>query len=297
MDNDTRMKILIIGGSGQTGSQLRGRLDQTSFHYTAPSQSELDLINSKQLQEVFASYQPDVVVNCAGYRDAVQAESEPSRCFAVNRDACAELASLCDELGAILLQISSYMVFDGKKTEAYTEKDAVNPLGVLGGSYWQGEQLIRERCERHVILRVGWMISERKFELVKNIMAELMNPEPFNVLGNRYGNPTPADDAARVITAILFQLSCGAEVWGTYHYAGVNAVSESELAATILREMANYDEIATDQLNIIMAPEEDESRRAPLNSKLDSTRLLHAFGIHANSWEVGLARLIKGYYV
>ncbi len=291
------MNILIIGGSGQTGTRLRQRLDETSFNYLAPSQEVLDLTDSAQMRAAVTDFNPDVVVNCAGYRDADLAESEPSRCFAVNRDACAELASLCNEQGAILVQISSYMVFDGKKSESYTEKDAANPLGVLGGSYWQGEQQIRERCDRHVILRAGWMISERKFELLKSIMAELMNPAPFGVLGNRYGNPTPADDAARVITAILLQLDCGAEVWGTYHYAGVNAVSESDLAATILREMAIYDEIATDQLNIIIADAEDESRIVPLNSKLDSTKLLHTFGIHANSWEVGLARLIKEYYV
>ncbi|WP_164880773.1 SDR family oxidoreductase [Aestuariirhabdus litorea] len=291
------MKILIIGGSGQTGSRLQQRLDDSSLEYFAPSRELLDLTDSRQLQEVFDSYRPDILVNAAGYRNADQAETEPSRCFALNRDAVAELATLCSQYGSILFQISSYMVFDGKKNDAYTEKDAVNPLGVLGGSYWQGEQQIRERCPRHIILRVGWMISERKFELLRNIIDQLKNPSPFNVLGNRYGNPTPADDAARVITAVIQQLDCGAEPWGTYHYGGVNAVSESELARTILREVAEYDEVATDQLNVLTAAVDDESRKFPLNSRLDSTRLLHTFGIHANDWTVGLSRLIKSFYV
>ncbi|WP_426415992.1 SDR family oxidoreductase [Aestuariirhabdus sp. LZHN29] len=291
------MKILIIGGSGQTGSRLQQHLDGTSFDYYAPSREVLDITDSRQMLEVFDGYAPNIVINCAGYRDAELAETEPSRCFALNRDAVAELASLCNGRGATLLQISSYMVFDGHKSDAYTEKDTVNPLGVLGGSYWQGEQQIRERCPQHIILRVGWMISERKFELLRNIIAELKNPAPFDVIGNRYGNPTLADDGARVIVAIIRQIDCGATVWGTYHYGGVKPVSESELAETILHEVAEYDEVATEQLNVLAADADDESRKFPLNCKLDSTRLLHTFGIHANDWTVGLARLIKGFYV
>ncbi|MCL6415030.1 NAD(P)-dependent oxidoreductase [Aestuariirhabdus sp. Z084] len=291
------MKILIIGGSGQTGTCLRQRLDETRLKYYAPTKEQLDLTDTRHLQDVADKYRPDLVINCAGYRNASLAETEPSRCFALNRDAVGELATLCHERGAVLMHISSYMVFDGHKSDAYTEKDTANPLGVLGGSYWQGEQQIRERCERHIILRVGWMISERKFELLREIIAELKTPDPFDVLGNRYGNPTPADDAARVIVAIMQQLDCNAEPWGTYHYGGVNAVSESELAETILREVSQYDEVATDQLNIISATDEDETRKFPLNSRLDSTKLLHTFGIHANDWPVGLARLIKSFYV
>ncbi len=53
---------------------------------------------------------------------------------------------------------------------------------------------------------------------------------------DRRGNPTPVDDAARVIISVLKQLDCAAPLWGTYHYAGHEATTPLALGQAILSE-------------------------------------------------------------
>src|SRR3546814_8397873 len=55
----------------------------------------------------------------------------------------------------ILLQPSSYRVFDGSRATAYSEKDEPVPLGLRGQALWRIEQSVRATCPQHVLLRFG----------------------------------------------------------------------------------------------------------------------------------------------
>ena len=55
--------------------------------------------------------------------------------------------------------LSTDYVFDGRKTEAYLEDDAVGPLNVYGRSKEAGERAVRAALVRHVIVRT---ISSRR---------------------------------------------------------------------------------------------------------------------------------------
>ena len=217
------MKVLLIGGTGQIGRELQPILQIKNIDCFAPSRSELDLEKPEQIDMYLKQYQPDFVINTTGYNDPVMAENEPSRCFNINRDAVAELADCCERMGAALIHISTYRVFDGEKKEAYTEKDAPNPTGVLATSRWQAEQQIHQRCQRHIILRFSWVISEHRNNLLRYLLNQITKEKEVAVVSDQLGCPTPAEDAASVIVAILQQLGCGAEAWGTYHYAGAEA--------------------------------------------------------------------------
>ena len=61
---------------------------------------------------------------------------------------------------------------------------------------------------------------------------------------DRRGNPTPVDDAARVIISVLKQLDCAAPLWGTYHYAGHEATTPLALGQAILTEARNFHPLA-----------------------------------------------------
>ena len=92
----------------------------------------------------------------------------------MNRDCVANLAKACDKAGSALIQISSWRVFDGTKRDAYTpSKTVLNPEGVLGNSYWQGEQQVHQNCARHIILRLSWIISHRGHNRVTRILERL----------------------------------------------------------------------------------------------------------------------------
>ena len=288
------MKVLIIGGNGQIGYELRALLKGAGIPHYAPGRDQLDLTVPRQIEEVIAEYRPTIVVNTAGHRNPARAETEPSRCFALNRDAPAALAKVCDQYKSVLIHISSWRVFDGMKQEVYTIKDIPNPSGVLGGSFWQGEQQIREHCSRHVILRLSWVISPQGRNRLTGILNSLTQGEPVLASANSRGRPTPADDVGRVILAIMRQIDCDAQVWGTYHYNAAETVDEESLAEVILAEASQYRDFSP---NTTEPFPESSNNSKTVNACLDTTHLRNTFGIHSKSWRSGVARLVRDIYV
>ena len=287
------MEVLVIGGAGQIGQELCRLFDGTNISFRAPDRSEFDLENHRQVARAIKKWQPDVVVNTAGYRDAGHATQEPSRCFNINRDGVACLAKACAANDSVLIQISSWRVFDGRKKEAYSEKDTPNPESVLGNSFWQGEQQIHQHCPRHIILRLSWIISH----LGHNRVTRLLNSfekdgSPLaGTCPNHKGCPTTAEDVARVLLAITQQIGCNIDVWGTYHYNAAEPVDEYSLAEVVLAEASQYREIAIEKL-----PVDEQDNTEVVNACLNDKLLKHTFGIHARPWRSPLARLVRGYY-
>ena len=289
------MKVLLIGGAGQVGLELQKLLQEKDIDFYAPGRAELDFETPEQIEECMNRYQPDMVINATSFSDPVRAENEPSRCFRINRDAIAELADKCQEYGCCLIHVSTYRVFDGMKEGAYTEKDTPNPIGVLGTSRWQAEQQIRQRCPKHIILRLSWVISEYRNNLLPHLLEQITEKKELAVVPDQLGCPTPAEDAARVIVAMLQQLDCGAEVWGTYHYAGSEPVSENSFAEIVIAEASQYSPLKVRKLRMVKVSER-EGVQPPANASLSCNKILNTFGVHTRPWRNTLSRLIKNYY-
>ncbi|MGO0305954.1 SDR family oxidoreductase [Endozoicomonas acroporae] len=289
------MKILLIGGTGLIGQEVQRLFLDKQIHCIAPKRDELNLDNPESIDACLKNYQPDIVVNCAGYNDPVKAENEPSKCFRINRDAMATLADGCHRQQAILVYISTYRIFDGSKKEAYTEKDIPNPAGVLATSRWQAEQQISERCPRHIILRLSWVISHRRTNLLKYLLDQISKEQEVAVVSDQQGCPTPSDDAARVIVAIIQQLGCGAEPWGTYHYAGAESISENRFAEVVISEASQFQDLKIRKLRMDKLNDRN-GIQAPANATLSCRKILSTFGVHNKPWRGALARMIRSYY-
>ncbi|WP_062267432.1 SDR family oxidoreductase [Endozoicomonas arenosclerae] len=289
------MKVLVIGQTGQVGYEVCRILEEKGISWHAPDREELDLAEPEQIQTCLNRHQPDLVINAAAYNNPVKAENEPSRCFSINRDAVAELADCCQRQGIILFQLSSYRVFDGTKQEPYNEKDPTNPIGVLGNSRLQAEQQIRERCERHIILRLSWIISERRPNILRRLAEQMLVEKEVYVTPDQLGCPTPADDVARVIVAMVQQLDCGAESWGTYHYSTTESVSESNFAEVLIAEASQHKELKVRKL-IMAKIDSREGIKPPANGTLSSNKVLNTFGVHARPWRSAVARIIREVY-
>ena len=286
------MEVLVIGGSGQIGHELCRLLDNANIAFRAPDRDELDLENHRNVNRKIKKWKPDIVINTAGYRDAGHATNEPSRCFSINRDAISNLAKACSQNDASLIQISSWRVFDGRKKEAYSEKDTPNPESVLGNSFWQGEQQIHQHCPKHIILRLSWIVSHLGYNRVTRMLDSFTDQGLFaGTCPNHKGCPTTAEDVARVLLAITLQISCNINVWGTYHYNTSEPVDEYELARVVLAEASNNCSVPTAAL-----PIDEKENCQTINASLDSNLLKHTFGIHPRPWRSPLARLVRDYF-
>lgn len=68
------MKILLTGGSGMVGGNLKEFFEQHSdYTLYAPSSSELNLLNVEQVRDYIKKINPDFIIHCAGIVGGIQA--------------------------------------------------------------------------------------------------------------------------------------------------------------------------------------------------------------------------------
>jgi dTDP-4-dehydrorhamnose reductase len=78
------MRVLLTGGSGRLGTELRTELSARGAEIFAPPRDELDITRERTILEVLGRYTPDVVVHTAAYTDVAAAETEREECWASN---------------------------------------------------------------------------------------------------------------------------------------------------------------------------------------------------------------------
>jgi len=68
--------ILLTGGNGQLGTELRHLLDEQGQEYISTDSSELDITDGAATMAKIKEIQPSVIYHCAAYTAVDKAEDE-----------------------------------------------------------------------------------------------------------------------------------------------------------------------------------------------------------------------------
>jgi len=287
--------ILVIGAAGQLGRELMLRRDAARRPIVGFSHGELDVRDCDGVRRAITDTAPALVINAAAYTQVDKAESECEAAFAVNRDGPANLATACVEAAIPLLHVSTNYVFDGRKEGPYIEGDPVAPLGVYGASKFAGEEAIRQRLERHVILRTAWVYGAHGTNFVKTI-ARLAGERPaLSVVDDQRGGPTPAGSIAEALLAVTNAIRGGSARWGTYHFCGAPATSWCGFARAIVDAAGPYLGRRVVVRPIATADYPLPAKR-PANSVLDCGKIAATFGIASPDWRASLPAILAGIF-
>ncbi|UYZ84335.1 NAD(P)-dependent oxidoreductase [Entomomonas sp. E2T0] len=290
-----RMRLLLLGGGNLLGQSLieQGALEGVEFHTPKPPKEGW---NPDNLAILLQEVQPNCIINLAYYFDWFQTREVDTAKLSSQINIIEHLAKLCHQQSIILFQPSSYRVFGGTRITAYNEEDEPLPISVLGQALWQMEQIVAEECPKHVLVRFGWLLDYSADGKVGRLIKRAETLPEVQLADDRRGNPTPVDDAARVILGILQQLDCKFELWGTYHYGGMEATSSLAWGQVALAEARNYDKNLTE--NIIAKPHTDfnDATVEPQYSVLACKKILHTFGIKQRAWRAAIPELFKLFY-
>ena len=131
------MRILVFGVNGQVGQEFCG-LD-TNHEIIPVARAQADLSLSGVAKQIIAREKPDCVINAAAYTAVDKAEQEKDLAIKINAHAVADMAAATKNIDARFIHISTDYVFDGAKSDPYTESDLVNPLSVYGRTKYGGE--------------------------------------------------------------------------------------------------------------------------------------------------------------
>lgn len=224
------MRILITGSRGQIGQCLRKVLPE-DWELIATDSKTLNITQFENVENMVSVFQPDVLVNTAGYTDVVAAETNIERAFAINAQGTLNLARAAKKHGARMLHLSTDYVFDGKKTTPYTESDIPNPLNIYGQSKLIGELMALSFNPNTLIIRTSGVFGDRGNNFVRSILQKAHNQEKIRVVNDQICCPTYAFDLAATMVTIIKDYP---ELHGFQHFTGNEAVSWYDFAHKIL---------------------------------------------------------------
>jgi len=287
------MRVLLLGGSGQLGSELRATPLPRGVVLDAPPRASIDLRDVGALRRLVAAQPWSVVIGAAAYTDVDRAEREEALAFAVNADAAACLAAETAARGIPFIYVSTDYVFDGRKGAPYREDDAAGPLNAYGRSKLAGERRVAAANARHVVLRTAWLHSPHGANFVRGILRRAQRREPLRIVADQRGCPTSARDLAQACLAIA--LRCAREPdgagYGLYHFAGAGAATRIEFAQAVVERAAR--ELGfVPPIEPIATAQHPSAAARPADSRLDCRAIEAAFGLTPRPWRDAVAETV-----
>lgn len=284
--------ILVTGGAGQVGLELQRAAWPEGVLLHAPTRDELDLTSAPSIQALFDKIDFAAVINSAAWTAVDKAETEVAGAFAANAGGPALLADVTRERGIPLVQVSTDYVFDGDKTEAYSESDPVGPIGVYGASKLAGEMAVRLGNQRSVVLRTAWVISAHRANFLKTMLRLAADRAALRVVADQHGCPTSAADIAEALkTIVLRMIGDERAPTGVYHFVNAGEASWADLAREVFRLSAEAGGPSA-EVEGIPSEQYPMPARRPKNSRLSTAKLASDYGIQPRPWRVAVADII-----
>lgn len=228
------MSIIITGGNGQLGTELRHLLDERGLSYHAADVQEMDITDKRAVDHYFKTYQPTIVFHCAAYTAVDKAEDEGKELDEkINVLGTENVARAAEQYGAVMFYVSTDYVFDGKKkNEEYQVDDATNPLNEYGRTKLEGEKLVQDICSKYYIIRTSWVFGNYGHNFVFTMQRLAKEHETLTVVNDQFGRPT----WTRTLAEFLVFLMEEKPAYGIYHLSNDGFCSWYEFAKEILKE-------------------------------------------------------------
>jgi dTDP-4-dehydrorhamnose reductase len=224
-------KVLITGGKGMLASEVaRVFRESQGTEVRAPSHLELDVTDAEGVRTALSDWHPDVMVHTAALH-VDPCEDDPAEAFRLNSWATRNLARACQANVAVLVYISTCGLF-GDEVRPFSEYDPVALKTVYARSKYEGEVAVRACCERHYVVRPGWLFGGR-MDHAKNFVArryeEARETSVVRSVFDKHGSPTYTDDLARRIVELVQM-----EEYGTYHVGNDGGCTRAEYMRQII---------------------------------------------------------------
>jgi len=143
---------------------------------------------------------------------------------------------------------------------------------------------------------LGWLLDESPQGELDRFLSRAEVGQLIPLADDRRGSPTPVDDAGRVILAVIKQLDCSAPLWGTYHYGGIEAVTQLTLGQAIIAEALTLHGMPEPNLEPRAHGATLDASEEPQNAVLACRKILNTFGVKPRNWRSGMSALLDRYY-
>lgn len=291
------MNILLFGKTGQVGWELQRSLaplgnvialDVHSADYCG------DFSNPQGVAETVRRIRPDVIVNAAAHTAVDKAESEIEFAQLLNATSVEAIAKAASEVGAWVVHYSTDYVFPGTGTTAWRETDETAPLNVYGETKLAGEKALQQKCPKHLIFRTSWVYAGKGNNFAKTMLRLAKERTEMSVINDQYGAPTGAELLADCTAHAIRVAQNKPDVAGLYHLVAGGTTTWYDYASLVFAEARNAGiELALTDLKAVPTSAYPTPARRPGNSRLNTEKFQHNFGLVLPQWEMGVKRMLN----
>ena len=285
------MNILVTGGNGQLGSEIKGLAPSyNKFRFFFMDLPELDICNPDELAVFFRENNIHTVINCAAYTAVDKAEQEAEIAEKVNSEGVLNLINAVAKVNGKLIHISTDYVFDGNSFLPYQESDEVNPLGVYGNTKRRGELAVINSDIDAIVIRTSWLYSAYGNNFVKTMLRLGHERAELGVVFDQVGTPTNASDLAKVCLDILSIKTSEkiSDKGNIYHFSNEGVASWYDFAVAIM-DLGGVD----CKVKPIETKEYPTPAKRPCFSVLNKSKIKKDFEIVIPFWRDSLRKCIS----
>ena len=242
-------KILITGSNGLLGQKLIYKLkDKTGITCIATARGEnrlvsktgyeyrqLDITDYKNVEDIFLSTMPDVIINTAAMTNVDACETDQSACWLMNVTSVENQVKVLEKLNKSyteykpqFIHLSTDFLFDGTHGPL-TEEEPCKPLSYYGESKLAAEKVVESSTLHWAIARTvlvyGIVDNMSRSNIVLWVKQNLEQGKTINVVDDQFRTPTLAEDLAEGCI-----LMAEKKVQGIYNISGSDFLSILELA-------------------------------------------------------------------
>jgi dTDP-4-dehydrorhamnose reductase len=289
------LEVLGTGLSGLVGSRIV-QLYSSKFNFTnLDLTAGIDITNLNQIEQKISCSKSDTLIHLAAFTDVDRAWEEWNNkkglCYKINVIGTKNIAQACKKFNKYLIHISTDFVFDGEKTDPYTEEDKPNPIEWYGQTkLWAEGEVEKSGC-RYVILRIAYPFKAKpappnletrvKLDLVRKLADKLKRGETLNMYFDQIFTPTFIDDIAKVINYCLTN-----KPQGLYHCVGSSFISPYNFAA-LVAQVFGFDKKLIKKATVKQV-EQKQLRPRQVYLAISNQKLVKEFGIKMSTVEEAL---------
>ena len=287
-------RIIIVGSGGRLGAALLREWRAAGENVTGFPRAELDLASDAQLHARLDPLDFDVLVNCAAQTNVDRCETEQEEAHRINALAVKTLGEIASRKGARVIQIGTDYVFDGAKTTPYTEDDPVAPLSIYGASKCDGEKLLFEVSDQHLVVRVSWVFGPDRPSFIDGILKRALHEEKVDAIADKIAVPTYTLDAARLLrpflsevkaSGVLHLCNVGECTWQRYGQSAIDCA----VAAGVPLKGRTVAPLKMADLKAFVA-------RRPIYTAMSPAKLQRLTGLTVRPWQAAVEEYVRSYW-
>lgn len=275
--------ILITGGHGQLGTELRQLLDEKKLDYVSTDADQLDITDKEATNTFINDMKPEIIYHCAAYTAVDKAEDEGKELDElINVEGTRNVAEAAKAAGSTLIYISTDYVFDGKKKDGmYQVDDTTNPLSEYGRTKLLGEKAVQEIMDDYYIIRTSWVFGIYGHNFIYTMQNLAKTHDRLTVVNGQFGRPTWTRTLAEFMTFVIEKKA----PFGVYHLSNEDSCSWYEFAKEILKDTKV--EVAP-----VTSEEYPQKATRPQYSIMDLSKA-KALGFEIPTWQEALASFLE----